>query len=112
MPLRIVKYSLLLVLVTSLAIAVYSWLDTAVSLNHARQQQKTDAETRELLRQFLLATDRGVKRSQVMQVVRLHFAERHGVKDERDRIIVDNVVFRFDGSQSLIDIQFLDSMSD
>jgi hypothetical protein len=109
---KVVKYALLVVLVGSLAIAVYSWLDTAVSLNHARQQQKTDDETRELLRKFLLVSNHGVKRREIMQVVQQNFAKGHVVKEERDRIVVDNVVFRFDDSQSLTDIRFLDTMSD
>jgi hypothetical protein len=109
---KTVKYALLLVLIASLAVAVYSWLDTAVSLNHARQQQKTDEETRELLRKFILVSNRGAKRSEIMQVVQQNFAKVHGIQEERDRIIVDNIVFRFDDSQSLTDVQFLDTMSD
>lgn len=109
---KVVKYALLLVLVASLAIAVYGWLDTAISLNYARQQQKTDEETRELLRKFLLVSNRGVKRREIMQVVQQNLAQGHGVKEEGDRIVVDNVVFRFDDSQSLRDIQFLDTISD
>lgn len=108
---KIVRYALLPVLVISLGIAVYGWLDIAVSLDHARQQQKTDEESRELLRQFLLAPSAGAKRQQIMKIVQHDFATDHLVKEERDRISLDDVVFRFDDSGSLKDIQFLDSMS-
>src|SRR5436305_630821 len=41
----ILKYSIVVFLVAGMAFAVYGWLDTAVSLDHARQQQKREVST-------------------------------------------------------------------
>ena len=108
---KTVRYALLLVLVISLGIAVYGWLNIAVSLDHARQQQKTEGESRELLRQFFLASSAGATRQQILEIVKHNFATDHVVEEERDRISLDDLVFRFDDSGSLKDIQFLDSMN-
>ena len=112
MFLKYAKYALLLILIASLAIAVYGWLDTAVSLDHARQQQKTEEESRALLRQFLLLSKHGAKRQEIAELVHSNFAQNHIVKEERGRILVDDIVFRFDDSQSLTDVQFLDDMTE
>ena len=105
---KVVKYALVVILVASFTVAVYSWLDTAVSLNHARQQQKTDEENRDLLRKFILASSRNIKRGDIVQMVEQDVANRHIVKEERNSIAVDSVIFRFDDAQFLKDIQFLD----
>jgi hypothetical protein len=48
------KYVLLAVLVLALAVTTYGWLDTAVSLDHARQQQTTEASKADVLSTLLL----------------------------------------------------------
>jgi hypothetical protein len=101
------KYSLLVLVFASAAVAVYAWLDTAVSLDHARQQQKTERERSELLRQFVGAFNHGAKRSEVMQFVNRNFGKGHVIKEEEDKILVDGIVFRFDNTQSLTKVQFL-----
>jgi hypothetical protein len=106
------KYTFLVLLVATAAFAIYGWLDTSVSLDHARQQQKTDRERSELLRDVMLRLNSGAQRAEVMRLMRQNFSSGHVIKDEQDRIVLDDIVFRFDDKQSLSKIQFLSSGDD
>jgi hypothetical protein len=105
---KITLYTVLAFSVAAAAFAMYGWLSVAVSLDHARQQQKMDRERSELLREFVVALDRGAKRSEITQFVKQNFGQGHVIKEEQDDISVDGVVFRFDNTQSLSKVQFLD----
>jgi hypothetical protein len=109
---KITLYSFLGFSLAAAAFAIYGWLNVAVSLDHARQQQRTERERSELLREFLVALDRGAKRSEIKQCVMQNFGQGHIIKEEQDDILVDGIVFRFDKTQSLSKIQFLDDMGD
>jgi|SRR5262249_285681 len=109
---KFVLYSICGVLVLIGAFAIYGWVDTALSLDHARQQEKTQQERSQLLSEMLLASKRGAKRSDVLQFVKQNLGSGHIIKEEQDRIMVDGVVFRFDNSQLLAKVQFLDEMGD
>jgi hypothetical protein len=95
------------IVVASAVFSGYGWLNTAVSLDYARQQQKTERARSELLRQFVLAFNHGAKRSEIIQFARHNFGKGHVIKEEQDRILVDDIVFRFDNTQLLSKVQFL-----
>ena len=103
------KYLFIAMLVALLGVAVYGWLDTAVSLDHAREQQKFDEESLELLRRFVVAFNHGTNRPDIAQYVKRNYAgPEHVIKEEPDRILVDGIVFCFDNTQSLSKVLFLD----
>ena len=104
---KVLKYGLSIIVVVVAAAGVYGWLNTSVSLSYAREQQKTERERSELLRQFVLTLNRGAKRSEITQLVNQNFGKGHVIKEEQDRILVDDIVFRFDNTQSLSKVQFL-----
>jgi len=104
---KTLKYALLVIVVVSAAIAVYGWLNTSVSLDYARQEQKAHRERSELIRQFVMAFNHGAKRSEVVQLVNHNFDKGGVIKEARERILVDDIVFRFDRTQSLTKVQFL-----
>ena len=104
---KIIKYVGLVVLLLSLCLSVYCWMDTAVSLDHSRQQQKAERETRQLLSQFILSANRGMKRSEVLGILRKNSTKDTIIKEDHDRILADDVVFRFDANQSLAAIESL-----
>jgi hypothetical protein len=104
---KIVRYSLLVIMMAAAVMVLYAWLNTATSLDYARQQQKTEHQRSELLRQFLLTLNPGAKRADIAEVVSKRFREGHVIKEEQDRIVVDDVVFQFDRSQTLSKVQFL-----
>ncbi len=102
------KYLLLIILLASLGFSVNGWLDSAVSLDHARQQQKIDKETADVLRRFVLVFNHGTKRSEITQFVKKYEGKDHVIKEEADRIFLDDLVFQFDNTQSLTKVEFLD----
>jgi|SRR5208282_245006 len=106
---KIVRYSLLLILVAFTALAGYGWLDCASALDDARSEQKYELEGSELLRDFATTFNHGAKRSEIMQCVTNNFGKSHIIKEEQDRVLVDDIVFRFDKTQSLADVHFLGS---
>ena len=109
---KITLYSVLAFSVAAAAFAIYGWLNVAVSLDHARQQQKVERARSVLLREFVVALDRGAKRSEITQFVKQNFGHGHIIKEEQDDISVDGIVFRFDNTQSLSKVQFLDDMGE
>lgn len=106
---KILQYSIVALVVVGMPFAVYEWLDTAVSLDHARQQQKTERERNTVLLQLVFATNRGAKRPEIARYLKQNFEKGHLIKEERDRIIMDDIVFRFDDTQSLTQVQLLNS---
>lgn len=104
---KVLKYALSVMVVVVAAVGVYGWLNTSVSLSYAREQQKTERERSELLRQFVLTLNRGAKRSEITRLVNQNFGKGHVIKEEQDRILVDDIVLRFDTTQSLSKVQFL-----
>ena len=87
------QIALVLIVVVVAAAGAYGWLNTSVSLSYAREQQKTERERSELLRQFVLTLNRGAKRSEIIQLVNQNFGKGHVIKEEQDRILVDDIVF-------------------
>ena len=109
---KTLKYFLLLMVVAFAVVAVYGWLNTSMSLDYARQQQKTERERNELLRDFVQKLNRGTTRAEIMQLVDQSFRKGHVIKEEQDRVLVDDIVFRFANDQSLVGVQFLGTEND
>ena len=103
---RLITITSLLMLVVC-AVAIYGWINAAVSLDYARQGAKTERERGQLLAELLLASKQGVKRAEIEQFMKQNLDKDHILKEERDRLVVDSIVFRFDDAQLLTKIQFL-----
>jgi hypothetical protein len=103
---KFLKYSALLISIV-VVLSVYEWLDNAVSLEHARQQQKTERARNSVLRQLLFASNHGMQRSEITKLLRQNLGKDHLIKEERDRVLVDDIVFRFDEAQALAEVDFL-----
>jgi hypothetical protein len=105
---RIVLYSTFALSIAVALFAIYGWVDTAVSLDHARQQQKSERESKELLRSVLVTLNRGANRAELQKVLHKNLGGEHIFKDEGDSYSVDGIVFRFDKSGALSNVEFLD----
>lgn len=101
------KYFLLPMIVLVAAVSLFGWVNTSVSLNYAREQQKTEQERSELLRTFVLTLNRGTSRSEILRLANDNFRKEHIVKEDQNGIVVDDLVFQFDRSQSLVGVRFL-----
>jgi hypothetical protein len=104
-----VKYLLAAVLVAGMLFAVYGWFDTAVSLDYARQEARLEKNRSDLLRQFVWKSNRTANHTEILSFVRETFGDGHVIKDEKDEIILDNIVFRFDDNQRLSKVLFAES---
>ena len=107
MLLKTLKYFLPLIVVASAVIAGYGWLNTAVSLDYARQEQKSERERNEVLRRIVLALNHGAKRPEIVHLIRQTFGNGHVIKEQEDKILVDGIVLQFDKTQSLSEVHFL-----
>lgn len=99
------RFALIIILAFA-ALATYEWLDTSVSLNYARQQQKTDEADSDLLRKIVLVNANGMNRAEVERLIKDNFAEGYLVKRNQRQISIDDLVFQFNEDQALIGISF------
>jgi hypothetical protein len=97
------KFSVGVLLVVA-AFALYNWLNLAVSLDHARQQQQIEWERSEMLGQFILVSNTAAKRADILRAAQ-QLGKKHILKEEPGRIELDGVVFRFDGDQVLTKVE-------
>ena len=74
---RFVRWSVVILIATIAAVATYEWLNTAISLNYARQQQKTDESDAEILRKIVLAQNLGRPCGEVELEIRRSFGTDH-----------------------------------
>jgi len=100
---KLLKFSVVILLVVTV-FAIYNWLNVAVSLDHARQQQETEWQRSTLLSQFILASNAGAKRTDILRVAQ-QLGKNHIIKEEADRIELDGIVFRFRGDQVLTKVE-------
>ena len=95
----------LLILIGICVFLLYSWIDTLVSLDYARQEQKYQREEIEVLQSLLLETGKRMSRSEIEQLVTKHFGKDHLIKkDEEDELSIDNVILKFKDN-SLIEVK-------
>ncbi len=85
----------------------YSWIDTLVTLDYARQGQEDQRRKINLLQGLLRETSRHLTRPEFADLVKKKFQKDHIIKEDSDRLQVDNIVFKFKG-ESLAEIEFLD----
>jgi hypothetical protein len=88
------------------AFLMYSWINATISLDYARQQQKLDQTKIELLRDLLRYTSTSLTRGSLEQIIEQHYSRGHVVKQQQDRIQVDDVIFRLDG-ESIVQVLLL-----
>ena len=102
---------LLLVLASALLVAVialgYTSFSGAVSLDQARKQQNLERHRERLLESLLLKVAGNLSRKEVVSLVNGNFGDGHIIKEDKDQITVDDVIFRFDGD-TLISVSSLD----
>lgn len=93
-----------LLMVTTAAL-LFMWIDSLISIDHARQEQSYQGKRADLLRELLVATA-GVSRSELARVANEKFLGNHIVRVESAFIQIDDVILRFNG-ESLERIEFL-----
>jgi hypothetical protein len=76
------------------ALLGYQWLNAAVSLDYARQEQQHQRDRVLLLRSLLEHTAMRLSRDDLVRLVRQDFAEKHLIKESNDRVEVDDIVFK------------------
>lgn len=103
----IFKYGMGLAALVVTVLALYLWLGASISLDYARQQQKTLQERVELMREFALATNQGTSRSEISRLLKADRFKKHLIKETENSISVDEVVFRFNAAGGLSRIEFV-----
>lgn len=104
---RFTRWTLVILIAVVAAIATYEWLNTAISLNYARQQQKVDESDADILRKIVLARNLGRPCSEVEVEMRRNFDTGHLIKRQEGTISIDDVVFSCDANHLLSKIQFM-----
>ncbi len=101
---------LLLVLASALLVAVialgYTSFSGAVSLDQATKTTEFRATSRASAGIFLLKVAGNLSRKEVVSLVNGNFGDGHIIKEDKDQITVDDVIFRFDGD-TLISVSSL-----
>ena len=95
------------ILTMSCVLLAYSWIDTLVTLDYARQGQEDQRRKINLLQGLVQETSSRLTRSEITELVKKKFRKDHIIKEDSDRLQVDNIVFKFKG-ESLAEIEFLD----
>ena len=76
---------------------LYSWVNAAISLDYARQQQKLDQQRIELLLEMLRHTSTSLTREGLERLIAEHYSSGHVIKRDGDRVQIDDLIFRFSG---------------
>ena len=96
-----------LILIVICVFLLYSWINSRVSLDYARQEQKYQREEIAVLQNLLLETGKRMSRSEIKEMVSKRLGKDHLIKeDEKDELSVDNVILKFRGD-SLIEVKSL-----
>ena len=90
---KFMRWALVILIAVVAAVTTYQWLNTAVSLNYARQQQKSDESDADILRKIVLTQNLGKPCNQVELEMRHAFGTGHLIKRDNDKLSVDDVVF-------------------
>lgn len=101
----------LLVLLAFCVVLFYSWIDTAISLDYAVQEQKFLREDMATLQSLLKDTCKQTSRSEIEQLVQHKYKQGHIVKVTQNSIQVDGVVLDFNG-ETLTEVNLLESTGD
>jgi hypothetical protein len=88
------------------AFLLYSWIDSRVTIDHARQEQEYQLRKMNLLQDILKATGIRVPRSEMIQLIRKQFGKNHIIKEGADSLQIDDIIFKFKG-ESFDGVEFL-----
>jgi hypothetical protein len=97
MTLRLTGMVLASIAIVLLAFFGFQWLNAAVSLDHARQEQQHQRDRAQLLRSLLQHTASHLSRADVVRLLTEEFGKGHVIKQQNDGIQVDDIIFRFRG---------------
>jgi hypothetical protein len=97
--------SLLLVIIC--AFLLYSWIDARVTIDHARQEQEYQSRRINLLENMLQVTGGHLSRSEMILLFKKRFGKDHIIKEDGDKIQVDNILFKFK-DDSFEGLEFVD----
>lgn len=101
------KLVAVIVLVIGGAFGIYGWVNCAVSLDHARQEQEMQRRKTRVLQRLLYEAGSHLNRAALTRLVREKFQKTHVVKEEHDLLLVDEIVLRFE-RDVLVEVQLLD----
>lgn len=104
---RFTRWIFVILIAIVAAGTTYEWLNTAISLNYARQQQKADESDADILQKIVLAQNLGRPCSEVEVEVRRNFETGHLIKRQDGTLSIDDVVFSCDANHLLSNIQFV-----
>lgn len=103
--------ALLVVALIVAGVFAYGMIDSSVSLDYVRQQQQSEKKRSHLLSELLHKTSARLGRSELMDLIKRDFGNEHIIKEEKDRVLVDDVVIRFEG-QTVIGVTTLDDVTE
>jgi|ERR1700737_257211 len=105
------KAALIVVVLIAEVFLVYGLISNSVSLDHARQQQKVEKSRSHLLCELLHKTSVPLGRSELMDIIKRNFSNGHVIKEEKDRVLVDDLVIRFEG-EKVVGVMTLDDLTE
>lgn len=110
-PSRTVRWLVvaIVVLIACIGILFYRQLDTSISLDHARQQQKSNKEENELLHSLLFDVASRFNRSEIEKLIAERYSEKSIVKSYGNHVEVDGVVLHFEGER-LVRVESLQNL--
>jgi hypothetical protein len=108
---RILFRIVLILLLVLVPVLVYGWVNVAVSLDHAKQQQAVEHNRAEILRKLMVMTNACRTRTDLMKNINEQFGKAHLIKVNGDSVSVDEVVLEFSG-ENLKGIAFLGESGD
>jgi hypothetical protein len=93
-------------LIVACIILIYLWVDSRVSLDYARQEQKYQHRQLKILQSLLQETGKRLNRSEIKHVVIMNFGKDFVIKEDSEQISVDDIIFKFNGD-TLIQVKLL-----
>jgi hypothetical protein len=105
------KAALIVMALIAEVFLIYGWMSNSVSLDHARQQQQIEKKRSHLLSVLLHKTSARLGRSELINLIERDFGNERIIKEEKDRVLVDDVVIRFEG-QTVIGVTTLDDVTE
>ena len=96
------------VLLCLLTVMGYEWLNTGISLDHARQEQKYTRQSSNTLVLLLGNATNGISRAQLKELVSKSLGQNYLLKEQPDKIEVEGIVFTIRNDQ-VVNVTLLSS---
>jgi len=78
---------------------LYSWIDSRVSLDYARQEQKVQRKEIDSLQRLLLEAGKQMSRTEIEQLVTKLFGKDYIKKEGQDELVLEGgIVLKFKGN--------------